>query len=58
LIVYQLGEGLKDNHTILGIHMLGNEGVTDTQGFVNPNDDNGMSQEAMSHIFSRIKRKP
>ena len=24
-----IAEGLKDNHTILGIHMIGNEATTD-----------------------------
>jgi len=28
-ITFIIGEGLKENHTILGIHMLGNEAITD-----------------------------
>lgn len=29
-----MSEGLKDNHTILGLHMLGNEKNTDSMGYV------------------------
>ena len=29
-----IGEGIKDNHTLLGIHLRGNEGTVDTLGFV------------------------
>ena len=29
-----IGEGLKENHTILGLHMLGNEAEVDALGFV------------------------
>ena len=29
-----LAEGLKSNHTILGIHLKGNEGDVDAKGFV------------------------
>lgn len=31
-----MGEALKENHTILGIHLLGNEGYIDQQGFIIP----------------------
>ena len=31
-----IGEGLKHNHTILGIHMMGNEAKVDELGFVTP----------------------
>ena len=55
-ITFIIGEGLKENHTILGIHMLGNEAITDAQGFVIPNDDKSYD-ESKNHIFTRIKRK-
>lgn len=29
-----IGEGLKDNHTILGIHVRGNEAQVDSRGFI------------------------
>jgi hypothetical protein len=29
-----MGEGLKDNHTILGLHMLGNQQTTDSLGYI------------------------
>ena len=31
-----IAEGLKDNHTILGLHFVGNDGDVDAKGFVNP----------------------
>lgn len=44
--------GLINNHTILGLHMLGNEGETDTQGFVKASA-RGI-QESNCHVFTRI----
>jgi hypothetical protein len=35
--IVQFAEGLKSNHTLLGIHFQGNEGDVDSQGFVKPN---------------------
>lgn len=32
-----ISQGLANNHTILAIHLLGNEGEADTQGFVKIN---------------------
>ena len=32
----RLNEGLIHNHSILGIHMLGNEAEVDAQGFIRP----------------------
>lgn len=29
-----MNEGLKENHTILGLHMIGNEIITDSLGFM------------------------
>ena len=31
-----IAEGLKDNHNILGIHFIGNDGDVDAKGFINP----------------------
>ena len=46
-----MGEGLKSNHTILGIHILGNEGDTDTRGFIKPIKNNNVSG---AHVHTRI----
>jgi len=34
-------EGLKENHTLLGIHMVGNEATTDAMGFIIPSRSEG-----------------
>jgi len=34
-----IAEGLKQNHSILGIHFAGNAGYVDNQGFVVPGED-------------------
>ena len=31
-----IGEGLNFNHTILGIHVKGNDAYVDSQGFIRP----------------------
>jgi len=36
-----INEGLSENHTILGIHMAGNEGETDALGFIKHHAHNG-----------------
>jgi hypothetical protein len=46
-----IDEGLKENHTLLGIHMVGNEVNTNSQGFFKE----GESDPSISHIISRIK---
>ena len=33
---FALGDGLKLNHSILGIHMMGNEAKVDELGFLEP----------------------
>ena len=33
-----MSKGLMENHTILGLHMEGNEGATDAYGFIHPMD--------------------
>jgi NLR family CARD domain-containing protein 3 len=47
-----INEGLKDNHNILGIHMLGNMGKTDHLGFLRAEQD---YDYAMTTLFTRIK---
>jgi len=47
-----MGVGLKENHTILGLHMLGNEITTNSLGFVTVS---GEENPAASHIISRIQ---
>jgi len=49
-----IAEGLKENHTILGIHMIGNEATTDALGFVAPSRAEGKLQDGKAHVFSRI----
>ena len=34
-----MNEGLKENHSILGLHMMGNEGSTDAYGFIHPDKE-------------------
>jgi hypothetical protein len=34
-----IADGLKDNHSIYGLHMSGNQGYVDNQGFVIPAED-------------------
>lgn len=46
-----IAEGLKQNHTILGIHMAGNAGSIDVLGYLNPEKDNELG---LCHIFTRI----
>ena len=52
-----INEGLSDNHTILGLHMAGNEGETDAQGFIKPHDHSGQidNNVASFSIFTRIQ---
>lgn len=44
-------DGLKENHTIYGIHMVGNEINTNSQGFFK----DSQSDPSISHIITRIK---
>jgi hypothetical protein len=54
-----MNEGLKENHTLLGIHMIGNEVTTDSLGFFSINEIKGESDNncSISHILSRISPK-
>jgi hypothetical protein len=49
-----IGEGLKSNHTLLGIHLMGNEAKVDELGFVMPEKT---MDSASFHVFTRIPRK-
>lgn len=40
-----MSEGLTENHTILGLHLIGNEGDIDPQGFIKRHDPEGILQE-------------
>ena len=33
-----ISEGLKENHTILGLHMIGNQKSTDAMGYITSRD--------------------
>ncbi|CAI2371034.1 unnamed protein product [Moneuplotes crassus] len=46
-----ISEGLKKNHTILGIHILGNKASIDAKGFVHSHETPDC---ALSQVFSRI----
>ena len=48
-----IGEGLKRNHTVMGFHLMGNEGKVDNQGFVIPEKE---QDNALHHIFVRMPR--
>lgn len=50
-----IAEGLKENHSIMGIHMIGNEAVTDAMGFIVPCRSGSKLEDAKAHVFSRIK---
>ena len=46
-----IAEGLKNNHSLLGIHMIGNEAEIDALGFAKPVKSNKMAE---SHAMTRI----
>jgi len=46
-----IDEGLKENHTLYGIHMVGNELNTNSLGFFK----DGEADPSISHIIGRIK---
>ena len=50
-----IGEELKHNQTLLGIHLMGNEAKIDEQGFVIPEKNIDM---ASTHVYSRLPCKP
>jgi hypothetical protein len=54
IIMLNIGEALKKNHTILGIHLMGNEAKVDEMGFVSPEKDQDIAKH---HFFTRIPCK-
>lgn len=49
-----IGEALKQNHTILGLHLMGNDAKIDELGFVSPEK---VTDNATFHVFTRIPCK-
>ena len=47
---------MNENHSVLGLHALGNDCKIDSKGFMVPNDYIGKVQQ--SHFFSRMLKKP
>jgi hypothetical protein len=56
IFIFQIAEGLKENHSIMGLHVVGNEAVVDAMGFMAPDRSNGKLKDAKAHVFSRIER--
>lgn len=52
----QLSYYLKDNHSLLGIHIEGNHGLIDANGFLIPSDFAGDLERA--HFFQRVINTP
>jgi len=52
-----VGEGLKRNHSILGVHLRGNEGSVDELGFAVGEEEKSSGNAALDHIFTRIPSK-
>ncbi len=50
-----IGEALRQNHTIMGIHLMGNYAKVDELGFVTPEV---VFDAAATHCFTRIPSKP
>ncbi|CAI2364389.1 unnamed protein product [Moneuplotes crassus] len=50
-----LNQGLKHNHSILGIHMLGNEGGVDSLGYLSTDLDPPSSSQLISTISPMLK---
>ena len=51
-------EGLDRNHTILGLHLAGNEGATNAMGFIDRYDEDGLVDKediGLHCLFTRIK---
>ena len=47
-----IAELLSSNHTILGLHAIGNDCIIDSKGFMIPTEFTGKIQQ--SHFFRRI----
>lgn len=50
-----MAEGLKENHSIMGLHMIGNEATVDGMGFIQANRSNAKLDNSKAHVFSRIR---
>mmetsp|Transcript_30830 Transcript_30830/g.30481 ORF Transcript_30830/g.30481 Transcript_30830/m.30481 type:complete len:118 (-) Transcript_30830:539-892(-) len=50
-----IGQGLSENHDLLGIHMLGNDCYIDSRGFIIPTAYSGKIEQG--HFFHRILGK-
>lgn len=46
-----ISDGLQSNHTILGIHLIGNEAEVDTKGFVKADKDISLTHAS---LYTRI----
>ena len=53
----EMKKGLDQNHTLLGLHLAGNEGSVDALGFINPFDEDGKQVEnvGVHSIMTRIQ---
>jgi hypothetical protein len=50
-----IAEGLKENHSLIGLHIAGNECILDSKGFVIPVKE---TQLELGHFFTRIIESP
>ena len=53
----EMKKGLDQNHSLLGLHLAGNEGTVDALGFINPFDADGTQVEnvGVHSIMTRIQ---
>ena len=51
-----IGEGLKDNHTIVGIHVQGNDCVVDSKGYIVPVEN--LNKTDVGHLHRRLLDTP
>ena len=58
LEILTISEGLRANHTILGIHLIGNEGEIDANGFVVQSEDISLGFLGKNQIMNRISTVP
>lgn len=49
-----MGDGLNENSTILGIHLMGNQAKVDEKGFIHPDKNPDISTY---HVFTRLPCK-
>lgn len=50
-----MNEGLKENHSIMGLHLLGNEVLPDSLGFVSASEEGSSVNDVSSaHVMTRI----